>query len=80
MSTTAKTQAERKREQRKREVERGAKRIGITFYRGSLKAIDELCTARGLTGSDKIPELITSLIHEAHKNEIVTGHEKDSPA
>jgi len=62
-----KTPAERKRSQREREKARGAKRISIMFYRGTLECIDELCAARGLTDTDRIPELITTMIHAEHK-------------
>ena len=75
MANKAKTPAERKRDQRQREADLGAKRVTVMFYRGSLKCIDELCKARGLTETDRVAELITGLIHEAHKSEVVTGHE-----
>ncbi len=63
----AKTDKERKREQRAREKANGYKPVNFMARAGTIKCIEELCQERGLVAADRVPELITSLIHEEHK-------------
>tara|TARA_R110000823_G_scaffold240307_1_gene365330 strand:+ start:352 stop:600 length:249 start_codon:yes stop_codon:yes gene_type:complete len=64
----AKTAAERKAEQRKRNSEylkeMGAESLSITMYNGTLAALDRLKLAGGFEQSE---EVITLLIHNADR-------------
>ena len=46
---------------------RGARDYKLTFesFRGTTAAIERLCAHYGLTYPDAVPELITTLIHDA---------------
>lgn len=62
-----KTDVQRKREQRAREKANGYKPINFMARTGTIRCIEDLCQERGLVARDRVPELITNLIHEEHK-------------
>lgn len=65
----AMTDAERKREQRKREKEAmkkyGGKRISFIAYGGTLAKLEAICEEQGFTGKQKLGEALTFLA-ESH--------------